>query len=483
MRFGVFAAGLMIGLTVAPVPAAAQRSRRGFVQPTCEVNKSHYLVNSAVVYLQTAARGRPDEAPRHLNDAHRVLLEAITEKGQDQNGSAWYYLGRYYEQTDDLAGADTAFTRAARLLPDCAADIRDHRRRFWVPLLNAGVSKVRDGDNAGAITAFQQANSIYRAEPPAYYYLGQIYAGMQERDSAVKYFAQALRLSQDSLNAENAQYQDIRNTSAFNIARLYHIAKMYDSAAAWYRRFRKDNPMDPQALTGLASVLQEAGRGDEAIVMYDSVLMMADSMPTLELFHAGVAMFRADRFERAARLFERGLQRNPYYRDALFNLANTYLSLANQVNPDTARSDSTKSRMEAEQRGWGAKMTPIVHRLLEADPASHASLTLLLASYRLEGLQDSALAVAQRRDVMPFDLTVSTFEPTGSGFDVRGIIANRKSEATTVPPLTFDFLDESGKVVASVTVDQQTLAADAVVPFALAPVGEGIAAWRYKVGS
>ncbi len=483
MKLGVFAAGVMIGMTVVPVPAAAQRGRRGFAQPTCDVNRSHYLINSGAMYLQTAARGRPDEAPRHLNDAQRVLLEAITQKGQDQNGSAWYFLGRYYEAMRDLPGADSAFTRAARLLPDCAQDIRDHRRRLWVPLLNAGVNKVSDGDDPGAITDFQLANSVYRSEPPAFYYLGQIYARMQERDSAVKYFAEALKLSQDSLNAENEQYQEIRNTSAFNIARLYHIAKMYDSAAAWYRRFRADNPTDPQALTGLATVLQEAGQGDEAMLMYDSVLMMADKMPTRELFSAGVAMFRANRFQRAAQLFEQGLKQNPYYRDALFNLANTYLAQANHIEPDKAGSDSAKARMEGEQRELSRKMRPLLDRLLAADPASYASLTLLLASYRLDGLQDSALAVAERRNALPFDVTVSTFQPTGSGFDVRGIIANRKSEATTVPPLTFEFLDESGKVVTSMTTDQQTLDPDGVVPFALTPVGEGIAAWRYTVGS
>jgi tetratricopeptide (TPR) repeat protein len=483
MKRGVFGVGLLIGLTVIAAPVAAQRGRRGFAQPTCDVNRSHYLINSGAMYLQTAARGRPDEAPRHLNDAHRVLLEAITQKGQDQNGSAWYYLGRYYEQMRDLPGADSAFTRAARLLPDCAADIRDHRRRLWVNIFNAGVNKIGEGDDAGAITDFQRANSIYRSEPPAFYYLGQIYGRMQERDSAVKYFAQALELAQDSLNAENEQYQDIRNTSAFNIARLYHIAKMYDSAAAWYRRFRTDNPTDPQALTGLATVLQEAGRGDEAMAMYDSVLLMADGMPTRELFSAGVAMFRADRFERAVQLFEKGLQRNPYYRDALFNLANTYLAMANHIEPEKAGSDSAKVRLENEQRELSRKMRPILDRLLEADPSSHAALTLLLASYRLGGMQDSALAVAERRNALPFDVTVSTFQPTGSGFDVRGIIANRKSEATTVPPLMFEFLDESGKVVTTAATEQQTIEPDGVVQFALTPVGEGIAAWRYKVGS
>ena len=484
MRFAVLATGTLIGLTTVVMPAAAQRNRRGFAQPTCDVSRSHYLVNSAAVYLRTAAQGsHPSETERHLEDARRVLVQAITEKGQDQNGSAWYYLGRYYEMEGDLKGADSAFTRAQRLLPDCANDIRDKRRRMWIPVLNSGVDKLRDNDKEGALEAFRRADEIYRDEPPAYYYIAGIYADLQQRDSAVKYYARALTLAQDSLNAHDAQYNEIRNTSAFNVARLYHRANMYDSAIVWYRRFRADDPSDPEALTGLASVLQEAGRDDEAMAMYDTVLAMADSMPTLELFQAGVAMFRANRFQRATQLFERGLKTNPYYRDALFNLANTYLSMANEIDPDTAKSDTAKTRMLEEQRALGAKMKPIVDRLMQADPASYASITLLLAAYRLEDMPDSALAVAQRRSDAKFDVTVSTFQPTGSGYDVRGIITNRTSEAVTVPALTFEFLDESGKVVQTLTVDQQTLDPDGVVPFALNPVGEGIAAWRYKVGS
>ena len=484
MRFAVLATGTLIGLITVATPATAQRNRRGgFAQPTCDVSRSHYLVNSAAVYLRTAAQGNPSETERHLQDAHRVLIQAITEKGQDQNGSAWYYLGRYYEMKRDFKGADSAFTRAERLLPDCAADIRDKRRRMWIPALNSGVNQLRDNDKDAALEAFRHANEIYRAEPPAYYYMAGIFADLQQRDSAVKYYARALNLAQDSLNAHDEQYDEIRNTSAFNVARLYHRAQMLDSAAAWYRRFRSDNPNDPDALTGLASVLQEAGHEDEAMAMYDTVLAMADSMPTLELFQAGVAMFRAQRFQRAVQLFQRGLERNPYYRDALFNLANTYLSIATEINPDSAKSDSARTRLEQEQHEWGQKMMPVVRRLLDVDPANYGALQLLLASYRLQGEADSALAVAERRSKAKFDVTVSTFQPTGSGYDVRGIITNRDSVAVTVPTLTFDFLDESGKVVQTLTVDQQTLDADGVVPFALNPVGEGIAAWRYKVGS
>jgi tetratricopeptide (TPR) repeat protein len=477
MKLGLFAAGAAVFWVLTASPLGAQG--RQFVQPTCDVPKGHYLINSAVLYLQNAGRTRfQDQRGRDLRDAHRVLNEAITEKGQDQNGGAWYYLARYYQEIQDLPGADSSFTRASALLPACAADIRENRRRMWVPILNRAVDQIRAGDNTTALEGLRRANSIYRDEPPAYYYMGQIFANLQQRDSAIAYFTRALEIARLPHNADNPAYDEGRRDAAFNVARLYHMAQDFDSAIVWYGRFRSVYPNDPQALTGQAAALEDAGREAEAVALYDTVLVLADSMPTLDLFQAGVAMFRAQRFQRAAEAFESGASRNPYFRDGLFNLANTYLSLANGI-------DSTLPRAEQERlrRSYGEKMAPVAARLEEVDPRSSAALRLLAASHQLRGDEDSTLAVLERLESLSFDVTVSTFTPVGSSYDVRGIITNRRSESTVVPALTFEFVTESGEVVQSLTVEAQTLEADGLAPFTLAPAGEGIAAWRYRAGT
>ena len=112
MRCALFAVAALT-LTTALSPDAQAQGRQ-FVPATCDVPKGHYLVSSAVLYLQNSGRTRfEDQRQRDLRDARRVLLEAIEEKGQDQNGSAWYYLARYYQSVRDLPGADSAFDRFA----------------------------------------------------------------------------------------------------------------------------------------------------------------------------------------------------------------------------------------------------------------------------------------------------------------------------------------------------------------------------------
>jgi tetratricopeptide (TPR) repeat protein len=486
MRYGVFAVAAMMGVGAA-APAAAQQ--RQFAPPSCDVNKGHYLVNSAILYLQNAGRTRfADQRQRDLRDASRVLNEAIREKGQDQNGSAWYYLARYYQELNDVEGADSAFDRAERMLPHCAEDIRQNRRRLWVPLLNGGIDRLRAEDSQGAMEQFRRANRIYDAEPPSFYYMAREFFNAERRDSAIIYFQRALAIASDSLNRDNQQYAEVRSDAAFNIARMFHLGAqattdaaqsraLYDSAAAWYTRARAIKPNDPDAITGLASALQAAGRMDDALPLYDSVLARADSMTALDLFQTGVALFRAKRFNRAADAFERGLQRNPHYRDALFNLGNTFLSLANAGDTGSA------TTAEKVKRDYGAKMTPIVARLVAADPANTGAQRLLAASYQLQEMSDSTLAVLQRIEAMPFEIVVSTFQPSDGTWEVRGIITNLKSQATQVPVITFEFLSEGGEVVETAAIDAQELPADGVVPFALVARAESVAAWRYRVGA
>jgi tetratricopeptide (TPR) repeat protein len=485
MKWWIIGAAVAAGSAAVAPQAIAQG---GFAPPTCDLKKGHYLVNSAVLYLQSAyKRGVfPDDKQRYLRDAQRVLLEAI-DKGRADDPAVWYYFGRYYEGMKDVDGADSAFTRAQQLAPQCTADINLHRRFLWAPILNSAVERMRANDLEGAKPLLRQANRVFTTEPLGFYYLGQVFALQSQRDSAISYLERALALATDSANAANASYADIRETGSFNVATLFQMGidtarmgrrQQLDSAVFWYREYRKVNPNDAKATAELASVLDQAGRQAEAIALYDTVLMQADSMPTLDVFQTGVAMFRASRFQRAADAFQKGLERNPYYRDALFNLANTYLSMA-----QAAESTATKADLPKVQRQYGEQMTPVVERLVTADPANAASLRLLAASYQLRDMPDSTLAVLERAQGLVFDLTVSTFSSTGpTTWELKGVIANTKAQPTGVPQITFEFLSEKGEVVQTVTIPPQTIDGEGLASFELKPQGAGIAAWRYRVG-
>ena len=116
----VLAAGLF---GVGAYPAAAQqptvndRVVQGlpskYLPPTCGIKAGHFKVSSGATYLKTGVETEvPANKTRALASGQKVLLEAIQQSDQEKNPAAWYYLGRVYLQQGDLAGADSALTKA-----------------------------------------------------------------------------------------------------------------------------------------------------------------------------------------------------------------------------------------------------------------------------------------------------------------------------------------------------------------------------------
>ena len=195
MSRGMRQAGMLgaVGLVL-----ASQVGAQAWVGPTCDVKPAHFLVNSAVLYLRSATETKfPDQRDKNLRDVVRVLGQAIGSGGQEKNPAAWYYLGRYYVEVKDAAGADSAFAKAVALAPACAQDINVWRRHLWVPMINAGIAAWQAGNTDSAIASFRRANQIYAGEPTGFAYLATLLTNADQPDSAARYFKLAVAAAQD----------------------------------------------------------------------------------------------------------------------------------------------------------------------------------------------------------------------------------------------------------------------------------------------
>jgi tetratricopeptide (TPR) repeat protein len=455
---------ITLSLSLAAGQGAAQGRYRG---PDCKLSTGHFLVNSGVVYIKGGTEETdPVKRERMLNDAQRNLLDAF-DKGQAENPAAWYYLARYYVLVDDAIGADSAFRRAEQLAPECAQDIAFYRQTMWVPLVNAGIDSMRNGRFEGAKGEFRKANALNDADNVAFFYLASIFGNEGDIDSALYYFKRVV-----DIGAADTSRVDNFRTSVANVAILYHMTEQWDSAAVWYRKARDMNPKDRDALLGLAEAY--AGMGDEQTTMtlYDSVLAAAPDMRDVDLFDTGVKLFNADRFEMAARAFDLGLEKNPHHRDALYNLANTHLAMA-QVEgvADEMRSMAAKS-LEATAR-----------RLVELDPRNRSSLRLLAAAFQLQKTDDSTLAVLERVEEIDFEVIVDRSQQVEGGYTLQGSLSNVLEREINHPSISFDFLDQEGNVVGTELVPAGSLPVSGRTSFELTPSGEGIVAWRYRIAS
>lgn len=494
----------LVVLALAALAPVGGAQAHGWAPAKCDLKAGHFLVNSGVLYLHNAAETKfDDQRQKDLRQAHDVLVQAITTKNQDKNPAAWYYLGRYYVENKDYAGADSAFTRAETLLPACKDDIASWRRNgLWVGVLNAGVKQWQAGQLDSAVASLRLANTIFRGEPTSFAYLATIFANQDKLDSAAFYYDQAAQAASDP------RFVKQKKEAMFNRSAVLFQAKRWADAKTSLQAYLAAFPGDPKASAALAGAFSELGQRDSALGIYNMIIAHADSADPLDVFEAGVKIFQAvpqapdtapigsqcrsdarrdrtltlarikarcdsvttkamktydasvaDQYQLAARAFEAGLRRNPAYRDGLFNLANTYFALRD-----------------------GEKMLPVVQRLYPADPLNRSTLQLVAGAWQLKGKTDSTLHYLVLRDsLVPVYVTVSAFEADSQSAAVSGLITNFHSKPSAALKIAFEFLDGKGDPVSSQTVDVPVIEAGGNYPFQAKAIGAGIVAWRYKI--
>jgi tetratricopeptide (TPR) repeat protein len=199
-------------------------------------------------------------------------------------------------------------------------------------------------------------------------------------------------------------------------------------------------------------------------------MIRAPEMSAINLFRVGEILFLADEYDKSVQAFTLGLEKNPYFRPALYNLANAYLAIAND-----------EERPEAERDEAAAAMEDAARRLNAVDPLNSESMNLLAASFQLQRLDDSTVAVLERREALTFEVRIDLQQTIDGGYLVQGRLVNTKDAAVEVPRLEFEFLDEAGNVLAIDYVEPTTLDPMGSATFSLTGIGEDLAACRYSI--
>ena len=180
---------------------------------------------------------------------------------------------------------------------------------------------------------------------------------------------------------------------------------------------------------------------------------------------AGVAAFQAKNYMKARDAFQALVNKEPRNRDALNNLANTFLALKD-----------------------GNKLVETSRTLLSIDPLGLNNYKLLASGYNLLG--DTASLNKLVAEAAPIGTTVSVgqFSVRSDGATITGTAtgADAKDPAGhSLPPraitLIFEFIDATGRTVVSRDISLPPVRVGANSPFTVEARGASITAWRYRV--
>jgi tetratricopeptide (TPR) repeat protein len=456
----------------------------------------HFSVRGASTSLKTASENEVNRE-RLLGDAWASLVRAISERGQEENPGAWFYLGRTYLYQGDVLGADSALTRAQELAPECAAEALELRQRTWRAIAEAADLHVQGQRVDSAIAAYRLALAIYRGEARAYSNMGSIFELAGQPDSALKYFRYAAnmdtevdgkpdpeiaravrRMAQVYAEAGNADSAGVyleqliaaavaandsagRDAATSALGRIMFQAERYPEALMAFKRLAEWRPGDDNAKRNLANIYQAAGHEDSAQAIYAelgvAVTPTVDTTSASYLINRGAGKYREGQFQAAAADFQQAVTVDPANRVALVNLALTY----NEIKD-------------------GAKLVETAKRSIARDPYHELSHRFLVQGYVF--LEENGLAreaVAQL-EVLPITVDTVVASPTQDGLSLNGVAMGRDNGPSAPMVLLFEFLGADGAVISTEEVPLESLAPGSASRFSVVGQGSGIIDWRYR---
>lgn len=526
----------VVALSLAfPVVAGAQSAK-------CDLSPNFFRLNSAPLNLHLAEE-KPDQRDRMLAQVKDVAERSITESHQDQNPVAWYYLARYYQASHNPWGADTAFTRAEKLAPQCADTLVRFRQESWNDAFTAGMTAWQASKNDSAVMLLQLARRLLPKNPRADFQLGQLYAGAGNTDSALVYLGLGADVAGKDTAFETGRHDALgtaarlalaRAQSDPVVARAVQVRQSLDSlgrylandsillahrlaqSASRHSRGARLSPADQKAFAGDSTQLAQAYAND---LTTRTTLLAKAAADTTALKSAYAAAVTA---------YQRLLTAYPGSLDAAVNLAAIYSQsghpemAASAFDAVVAHPDQVdeNAAVEAAQRLGNGGLAPAAMKLyamllkqnpnnraalagqadaqirmhdgpgavasalkvMALDPSNQLATRALGQAYNLTGQVDSAKKYVARADTgLAVDITTTQFLTDAAGATLSGVAANLKGTASAPLKLTYDFLDAKGAVVTTQTTPLGSMAAGGNTPFEVKATGKGIVAWRYRV--
>jgi tetratricopeptide (TPR) repeat protein len=377
---------------------------------------------------------------------------------------------------DLYVAADSAFSMVEKASPECVPTITQWRQQKpWLNTLNAAISALNAGQLDSAEVLAKRSLLLDRHAPYAYSVLGSVAQGRKNWPAANDYWKQALAAA-----GTDSMYADVRTKTLYEIASatsdkaeaLSGAAKRAAAKEAikpWqdYIAVANNDLLLADAIDNVSRMYVEAGDSASVPTIYAPMLANPAKYGEISLVHAGVVATRNGHQVDAIKLFDAALTQNQYSRDAINNLAATYI-----------------------QNNEFPKAFPLIDRLVALDPSNPDNP--LLYAFAYQGLYkgtkdkklqkiytDSLVYFNAKSENLPVKLVVTEFTRRADQTMLAGTIENRGTAAKTYT-VNVEFLDKTGTVISTETTTVGPVAPKKSGAFRITTPKGGAFGYRYK---
>jgi tetratricopeptide (TPR) repeat protein len=377
---------------------------------------------------------------------------------------------------DVYAAADSAFSAVEKALPQCGPTITQWRQQKpWLNALNGAINALNAGQIDSAEMLAKRSLVLDRRAPYAYSVLGSVAENRKNWTAAEGYWKQTLEAAGTDTAYADVRFKTLYQIASANSDRVDAATGPAKRAAAkaavkpWqdYIAVANNDLLLADAIDNEARMYMAAGDSVSVPAIYAPMLANPTKYGELSLVHAGVVATRNGHPADAIKLFDAALTQNPYSRDAVNNLAATYI-----------------------QNNEFPKAFPLIDKLVAMDPSNPDNP--LLYAFAYQGLYkgtkdkklqkiytDSLVYFNNKSENAPVKLAVTEFTRRPDQTMIGGTIENRGTTPKTYT-VNVEFLDKSGAVVSTETATVGPVAPKKTSPFKITSAKGGVYGYRYK---
>lgn len=496
---GAVAAGLVTGLSLAPVVLWAQP---GGVAPACPVDPNSPK-ELAVMELQVQ-RARGATTPEVRQAALRAIMKELDTKperfaknpagfnlrmaqaltmwaiepgvGNSPPRASLGFVTNPMESIDLVVKLDEAYKAIAAALPACENEVKALRQNeVWL----AVTRKALDASNAAQLDTadfYARRSLLLSTESPyPHYVLANVANQRKDRAAAMGHWKQVVALA-----GVDTTYRELKGSSLYllsvNQLEAAEAAKgaeqqtLAKEAAANFKTILMNTPDSPDApniMQSWADALKMAGDSASIPGVYADMLAKPTGYTDVALTMASVIATRINRTDDAIALNEAAIAKNPYARDALRNLA------ANFYGKDQF-----------------LKMLPPSIRLVAIDPNNFDGW--MMFAYAAQGIAKSTKIPAEKKawtdslvkyqtyaEALPVKVDITSFQ-RGAKDVTLTLQFEQQAAAVGNYTVTVEFLDVSNAVVGTATAPVGPLKKGETKSIAFKALATGVSGYRYQ---
>ncbi len=358
-------------------------------------------MTSAKLYIQQ----------KNYDKALDALQTEVAKNPKSAEG--FYYLGYVYGEKEQYGEMIDAFNKSLAISNEFKSQIDDQNKYFWANTFNRGVSYYQKGVNTTnedstkiwfdkSINMFEYAAKLEPDSADTYKNLAFVYMGAGQNEKAVEPLKKLIELQQ-SLDGYkylgDIYYNDgiiLKNQYATsrNMEDSVKSIENFNNAIQVLEEGRKHFPDNPDLLLTLSNSYINAGKVAVALDVFKAGVEK-DPNNKYYRYNYGVLLLGKNDYEGAVEQFQKAIDLDPEYQNAVYNLAVAYVKWGTAINKmaeDKGQMDNTEYKEKYRQA------LPYLEKSVELQPDDAPTWELLGKVYTVLDMKDDAQNAFNKAD-------------------------------------------------------------------------------------